>query len=174
MRADEATLAHWMACAQRGDNNAYRHLLVACQDWLMRYYRRRLPVDHVADMVQEVLVALHAKRASWAPDRPFLPWLAAIARYRWVDHLRSHYRAGTKEPLNDQASLEESEALLAKISLDRLITQLSPSQALALRLVKIEGYSVSEASARSGQSEAAIKVNVHRACKRLSALIESK
>lgn len=174
MRADEATLARWMACAQRGDTQAYRHLLLACQDWLTRYFRRRLPADHVADMVQEVLTALHAKRASWAPDRPFLPWLAAIARFRWVDHLRRHYRTGVHEPLQDQLSIEDSEASLARISLDRLISLLSPGQAVALRLVKIEGYSVSEAAARSGQSESLIKVNVHRAVKRLSALIEEE
>jgi len=38
------------------------------------------------------MVAVHAKRATWDPARAFLPWLAAIARYRWIDHLRKVYR----------------------------------------------------------------------------------
>jgi RNA polymerase sigma-70 factor (ECF subfamily) len=38
-------------------------------------------------------------------------------------------------------------------------------------LTKIEGLSVAEASQRSGASESAIKVQVHRGLKRLAALV---
>jgi RNA polymerase sigma-70 factor (ECF subfamily) len=173
MRADEASMARLMQLAQQGDSDAYRALLRACQDWLTAYFRRKLPPDEVGDMVQEVLLGLHAKRGSWSPTRPFLPWLAAIARYRWVDHLRSHYRRRTMdEPAPDIGSTLDADAMMARISLDQLVRQLPDGQATALRLVKIEGLSVAEASARSGQSESLIKVNIHRACKSLRALIE--
>ena len=32
-------------------------------------------------MIQETLLAVHLKRHTWQDDRPFLPWLRAIARY---------------------------------------------------------------------------------------------
>ena len=175
MKGDEATLAYLMGRAQAGDKPAYRALLSRCQTWLTAYFRRRLPPDDISDMVQEVLMALHAKRASWSPDRPFLPWLAAIARYRWVDHLRSHYRR-----MADQADMADADcsdagaadAVLARVSLDRLMARLAPRQADALTLVKLDGLSVAEAAQRCGQSEASIKTNVHRAIRRLGALIE--
>ena len=92
MLADEASLAHLMAAAQKGDAASYRVLLAEVQLWLERYFRRRVAPAQLDDLVQEVMVAVHAKRATWDPTRAFLPWLAAIARYRWIDHLRKVYR----------------------------------------------------------------------------------
>jgi RNA polymerase sigma-70 factor (ECF subfamily) len=42
---------------------------------------------------------------------------------------------------------------------------------VAIRYVKIEGLSVAEAAARCGISESAVKINVHRGLKALSAAI---
>jgi Sigma-70 region 2 len=72
MRADDATLARWMALAQQGDAAAYRLLLEASRDWLKRFYARRIAPSAVDDLVQEVLVSLHTKRASYDPERPYL------------------------------------------------------------------------------------------------------
>jgi RNA polymerase sigma-70 factor (ECF subfamily) len=173
MLADEATFARLMAAMQQGDRVAANVLLTEAGMWLERYFRRRVPPSHVDDLVQEVLIALHTKRASWDPARPFLPWLAAIARYRWVDHLRRVYREASEE-LDDSSGAQDSEedVVLARISLDRLFARLPSGQAQAIELVKIEGLSIEEASQRSGQSESLVKVNIHRGLKKLAALIE--
>ena len=64
-------------------------------------------------------------------------------------------------------------ALLATLlSLDRLFEALPDAQQRAIELVKIEGLSISEASATTGQSESLVKVNIHRGLRRLAALIE--
>ncbi|MFX8410457.1 sigma factor-like helix-turn-helix DNA-binding protein [Acinetobacter baumannii] len=42
---------------------------------------------------------------------------------------------------------------------------------LSLQYVKLEGLSVAEAADRSGMSQSAVKVNVHRGLKILTALI---
>ena len=174
MKTDEASLQQLMALAQKGDAAAYRAVLEACQRWLLRYFSGRILPAQVDDLVQETLVSLHAKRASYDPSRPFLPWLAAIARYRWVDQLRKTYRA-KEEELNDQfIGEDEEEAVAAKISIDRLLHLLPERQAQVIRLVKIDGHSVAEASLRSGQSEPLVKVNIHRGLKKLAALIESE
>ncbi|MEE4540012.1 MAG: sigma-70 family RNA polymerase sigma factor [Erythrobacter sp.] len=173
MRADEGTLAGLMAKAQGGDSRAYTVLLSECSTWLTRYYANRIAPSQVDDLVQDVLMAMHRKRASYDPARPFLPWLAAIARYRWIDALRKHYRAGMDDLHEDSATQDsEEDAVMARVSLARLFVKLSPPQAEAIALVKIEGRSVREASQETGQSESAVKVNIHRGLKKLSALIE--
>lgn len=172
MKADDATLARLMALSQAGDREAYGVLLVACQRWLRGYYARRIAPSSLDDLVQETLIALHTKRATWDPARPFLPWLAAIARYRWVDHLRRVYRAGENELNEDLIGTDNEPAIAARISLERLLALLPPAQQSAIALVKIEGLSIAEASAATGQSEALVKVNIHRGLKKLAHMIE--
>ncbi len=172
MIADEQTLSRLMAMAQRGDRQAYAALLETCQNWLKRYYGRRIVPHHLDDLVQDTLLALHTKLASYDPARPFLPWLAAIARYRWVDHLRKVYKAAESEFDDDFAAESDEPAIAARISLERLFENLPPAQADAIQLVKIKGLSITEAADVSGQSESLVKVNIHRGLKKLTALIE--
>jgi RNA polymerase sigma-70 factor (ECF subfamily) len=174
MRADEATLARLMTLSQQGDKQAYAALLETCQRWLRSYYSRRIASASLDDLVQETLVALHTKRASWDASRPFLPWLAAIARYRWVDHLRRLYRADEHALHEDLLGTDEEPAVAARISLERLLGLLPPAQERAIALVKIEGLSIAEASALTGQSESLVKVNIHRGLKKLAAMIEKE
>lgn len=173
MIADEPTLARLMAASQRGDKQAYTVLLTEVQLWLERYFRRRCASAMLDDLVQEVMLAVHRKRASWDATRPFLPWLAAIARYRWVDHLRKVYR-NEEDALEDHDAAEDSaeDAVLARLSLERMFVQIPDRQSEAIELVKIEGLSIAEAAERSGQSESAVKVNIHRGLKKLAALVE--
>lgn len=172
MRPDEASLAQLMAMAQRGDKQAYGVLLTECQRWLRSYLGRRIAPNHLDDLVQDTLMALHHKLATYDPARAFLPWLAAIARYRWVDHLRRVYRADEVELDDHLAGESEEPAIAARISLERLFAQLPDGQAQAIELVKIEGLSIAEAARACGQSESLIKVNIHRGLKKLSAMIE--
>lgn len=152
-----------MAASLAGDAAAYRRLLQEAGRWLRRYFARRLSPELVDDAVQEALTALHLKRATFEPGRPFLPWLAAIARFKGVDSLRSTGRNRTEEldetlhgvPSHERASLSE-------IVMTRLFERLRRPQAEAIRLVKLQGFSVREAAVMTGQSEALVKVNIHR------------
>ncbi|PLK22532.1 RNA polymerase subunit sigma-24 [Porphyrobacter sp. TH134] len=172
MRVDEASLVRLMAMSQQGDRQAYAALLAECQRWLRRYYSRRIAPAQLDDLVQETLMALHNKRATWDSSRPFLPWLAAIARYRWVDHLRRLYRADECELVTDFAGQDEEPAIAARISLDRLLGILPDAQARAIALVKIEGLSIAEAAEATGQSQSLVKVNIHRGLKKLAHTVE--
>lgn len=173
MVADEPTLSRLMAAAQDGDKAATNVLLTEVGVWLERYFRRRVPPHQIDDLVQEVLIAFYTKRATFDPARPFLPWLAAIARYRWVDHLRKVYKHDSQELMDDDASQDsEEEVVLARVSLDRLFVQLPEKQAEAIELVKIGGLSIREASEKTGQSESLVKVNIHRGLKKLASLVE--
>ena len=99
--ADEQTdqWGAWMAAAQNGQGGPYRRLLGEIRLWLLRYFARRLPPGQVEDAVQDTLIAIHEKRHTYDPARPFRPWLAAVARYKWIDRLRAMGReAGDELP----------------------------------------------------------------------------
>lgn len=161
-----------MAAAQGGHGGAYRRLLGEVRVWLIRYFARRLPPGAVDDAVQETLIAIHEKRHTYDPVRPFRPWLAAVARYKWIDRLRAMGRHATQELPGDLATGDHESAVSSAAVLGRLMAELKPAQAEAIRLVKLNGYSVAEASARTGQSESLIKVNIHRGLARLAAIVE--
>lgn len=173
MIADETTLARLMVSSQKGDKQSYTVLLTEVQLWLERYFRRRCPPAQLDDLVQEVMMAVHNKRATFDPARPFLPWLAAIARYRWIDHLRKVYR-NAEDALEDYDAPEDSdeEAVLARLSLERMFGQIPDKQSQVIEMVKIEGLSIREAAEKTGQTESAVKVNIHRGLKKLAALVE--
>lgn len=173
MIADEQTLSMLMAAAQRGDKRAYATLLDESTRWLRRFFQRRIAPAQMDDLVQEVLLSMHRKLASYDPARPFLPWLAAIARYRWVDHLRRVYRSEEVAIDGyDFPTTADQEADAARISLERLFEQLPEGQARAIMLVKIEGQSIRDAARQCGQSEPLVKVNIHRGLKKLATLVE--
>ena len=58
--------------------------------------------------------------------------------------------------------------------LERLLQELPSLQRQAIELTKLEGLSIAEASTRTGASESAIKVQVHRGLKRLAALVKGE
>ena len=175
MIAGEETLRRLMHLSQGGDKQAYTVLLEQCGGWLRRFFRTKIAADAVDDLVQDTLISVHRKRASYDPSRPFLPWLAAIARYRWIDRLRQTYRHDADE-LGDYDAAEESheDVVAAKISIDRLLDLIPKTQAEVIRCVKIDGLSITEACAKTGQSESLVKVNIHRGLKKLAALVESE
>lgn len=162
-----------MAAAQDGHGGAYRRLLDELRRWLLRFYARRLPPSLVDDAVQDTLLAIHQKRHTYDRDRPFRPWLAAVARYKWIDRLRSMTRS-VAEPLeDDDVSVEDHESgVVSAAVLQQLMEQLKPAQASVIRLVKLDGYSIEEASARTGQSSALVKVNIHRGIAKLTGIIQ--
>jgi RNA polymerase sigma-70 factor (ECF subfamily) len=162
-----------MAAAQAGDADAYRMLLGELAPWLRRYYARRLPPAMTDDAVQDVLLAIHEKRHTYDPARPFGPWLAAIARYKWIDRLRS-IKADATEPLDENIrTRDHGDSVIAGSTFQQLLAELKPPQAEAIRLVKLEGYSVEEVSRATGQSISLVKVNIHRGLKRLATIVRS-
>jgi RNA polymerase sigma-70 factor (ECF subfamily) len=162
-----------MVAAQVGDANAYRTLLSELAPWLRHYYARRLPPAMTEDAVHDVLLAIHEKRHTYDPARSFGPWLAAIARYKWIDRLRLLSKEAA-EPLDENIGVpDHGDTIIACSTLQQLLAELKPPQAEAIRLVKLKGYSVEEASRATGQSVSLIKVNIHRGIKRLANIVKA-
>ena len=173
----EAKLQALMIGGMGGNARAYQALLRLCADRLRAYFRRRLigrDAD-VEDLVQETLIAIHTKRATYDPGLPFTAWLHAIARYRLIDFLR---REGRRRAVPMEEGFEpvdegQVDAVLAELDVVALLAGLTEKQAAAIRLTRVQGYSIREAAVLSGQSEPAVKVNVHRGLGRLVAAIRS-
>ena len=102
--AGEQCLAAFMLAAQAGDQSTYALLLGEVTQVLRRAVRRRygfLQPSDIEDLVQEILLSLHAARATYDLDRPFLPWLWAIARNRMADAARRYARSSAHEVVSD-------------------------------------------------------------------------
>lgn len=159
-----------MRAAQSGDATSYHRLLTEVDQWLRRYYIRRLPPAFVDDSIQGTLLAIHQKRHTYDPGRPFGPWLAAIARHKWINRLHA-LKSAPAEALDDTLSVaDHGDAVTSAWSLEALLRQIKPAQAEVIRLVKLQGLSIEEAAARTGQSISLVKVNIHRGLGRLTIL----
>lgn len=169
--AEDDEWGQLMAAALAGHGGAYNRLLNEIQHWLQRYFLRRLPMGMADDATQECLLAVHQKRHTYEPGRPFRPWLAAIARYKWIDRLRAMGRKPTvslDEELFEPSVDGHETSVTSAIVLEELLSRLKPAQVSVIRLVKIQGFSIEEAASMTGQSESLVKVNIHRGLARLS------
>lgn len=170
MIAAEDELKALMVQSLNGDGAAYAALLRRLNLYLRAYYVRRLGrAPDAEDLLQETLVAMHAKRATYDPARPFTAWVHAIARYKLIDHYRRTKRRA-EDPLDDPDMLfssQDANAAEAQLDVDRLLARLPEKTRRLIRDVKIEGLSTAEAAARHNMSESAVKVGVHRGLKNL-------
>lgn len=157
-----------------GDGAAYAELLRKLQGFLRAYYSRRLGrAADAEDLLQETLIAMHTRRATYDPSRPFTAWVHAIARYKLIDFYRKTKRQA-EEPLDDPDILfgsEDANAAEAQRDLDRLLKGLPEKTQKLIRDTKIEGLSTAEAAEKHGISESAVKVGVHRGLKSLAAKV---
>jgi RNA polymerase sigma-70 factor, ECF subfamily len=176
----EAGLKPLWLRGQAGDESAYREALARIAERLRGYYRRRLAAlpDDVEDLVQETLLALHLQRGTYDASLPVSAWVHAIARHKLVDLWR---RRGRHEalhvPLDDLVDATDASmpgAQTARRDLAVLLQALPIAQREAILMMKVEGLSVAEASARSGVSPSALKVQVHRGLRRLADLVRAR
>ena len=176
MAAREIELKAMMVRALDGDASAYNALLRALAPQLRAFFRRRLGNEDVAeDLVQETLIAVHTRRATFDRTRPFSAWLYAIARYKLADHFRRSHRFTDLSDLDSEMpSIEFESASSASMDVERLLGLLPDKQSNVIRATKIEGHSLAEAAVSAGISPSDAKMSVYRGLKRLSARVEGK
>jgi len=174
-----------MRRVQEGDSAAYAQLLNDITPILRRVIRRQrafLNVEDVEDLVQEVLLSVHAVRATFDPDRPFMPWLFAIMRNRLVDGVRRYARQGACEIAIDETEVTFRAAAANTMQEDfgdarelyRAIEDLPPAQRDAIEMMKLKEMSLKEASEASGMTPGALKVATHRAMNSLKKMFKTR
>ncbi len=168
-----------MAAAQNGDAKGYESLLRELLPEIRSLVRRRLPDEAaVEDIVQNTLLAIHRSRHTYRSERPFGPWLRAVARNAFLDHVRVRGRRSGREvpletvpePADESAPLLEEAGLSPE--LERALAELPPAQREAVELIQLRGLSVAEAAVKAGVSMSAVKVRAHRGYRALRAHLE--
>lgn len=163
-----------MKAAQGGDTEAYVELMRALLPRLRQIVRRSrgfLGHEDIEDLVQDILLSVHAVRATYDPARPFTPWLFAIARHRLADGARRHARQAAHEvPVDDVAvtfsgerTNTTSEVYGDPEALEQAIRALPPGQRSAIEMLKLGDMSLKEVAAATGSSVGALKVATYRA-----------
>lgn len=180
MESREHLWAEAMRAERRGDDAAYSQLLREIAELLRRLVRARLAQfglsrDEAEDLVQEILIGLHTKRHTWDPDRPFMPWLFAVTRYKFVDAARKMRREAARR--FDITMDELAEVIAAPsddpdrgLDLERHLATLPQGQRSVVRSLAIDGASVKDTAKKLDTSEGAVRVTFHRALRRLRSL----
>ena len=166
----ERELRSLMTASLAGDAGAYRRLLEQLTSHLRAYYKHRFArIGHgpteAEDLLQEALIAVHTHRHTYDRSQPFTPWIYAIARYKFLDYLRctkSSLKDLPMEKAEELTSNSDLAAVESSLDLQRLLLEVSSKVREAIQYVKLDGLSVSEAAARTGMSQSAVKVAAHR------------
>lgn len=166
-------LAQLMQAAQCGDQAAYSVLLRAIIPLVRGYIVRRysfLGHADIDDIVQDVLISIHAVRSTFDPDRSFKPWLYAIAHHRVVDAIRRRALRAKNEVASEQVSFDNARNLASDAApfgdsstLYYALCALPRTQRTAVELLKLKEMSLKEAAAEIGSTVGALKVSTHRA-----------
>ncbi|WP_043746511.1 sigma-70 family RNA polymerase sigma factor [Pseudooceanicola atlanticus] len=160
-----------------GDATAYAAFLTGITPVLRNIVRARTGgAEDVEDILQEVLLAVHAKRHTWRVSDPVTPWLYAIARYKAADAGRRRGKVGTEVDIDDLADIlpDEGGETTAARDLAALLDRIDDRSARIVRGVGIEGLSAQEVGTGLGMSEGAVRVAYHRAMVRLKDLAEAE
>lgn len=158
-----------------GDAGAQRKLLLELAVLLRAYFRRRLGPESpdLEDLVQEALIAIHVRRATYDKTQPFTGWAFTIGRYKLIDYLRRRGRRADVafDDLHAEVAVDERDATHARLDIDGMLEDLPRAQRRVIRQVKITGLSVAEAAVASSMSKSAVKVSVHRGLRALAARV---
>jgi RNA polymerase sigma-70 factor (ECF subfamily) len=179
MQTSEDRLRGLLLRGLAGDPVAYQAFLRDLAAHLRAFLRKRLArlPDEVEDLVQESLLAVHNQRHTYDPAQPLTAWVVALARYKLIDLLRRRSRQDLlHDPIDedsDQLAVADGEAEQARRDLAKLLDTLPERQRVPIVCVKLEGLTVAETAQRTGMSESAVKVGIHRGLKTLAARIRS-
>lgn len=161
-----------------GDGEAYGRLVgrhqaqIARRMWRFTRDRRELE-----ELVQDVLVEAYYSLRGYRGAAPFEHWLNRIATRVGYRFWKRRQQAAREVPLQDWDDFEQPgesplETQEAAELLHDLLGQLPPRDRLVLTLLYLEELSVAEVARRAGWSRTMVKVQAHRARKKLRALLE--
>jgi RNA polymerase sigma factor (sigma-70 family) len=173
----DTTWEDLMRAANRGDALAYRHLLQAITPVLRRVVQARgagLGQDGCEDVLQDVLLAIHTKRHTWAEDAPLRPWLYAIARHKVVDAFRVRGRRVevSIDDFADGLAAPRGPDPMEGRDMEKLLGALEPRAAEIVRGFGLHGETTAETAARLDMTEGAVRVALHRALRTIARLRE--
>lgn len=177
MHAD-GNLESLMARYQQGDIAAATALIERISPQLHRFFIAQLASRAEADdLLQETWLQIHKVRHTYRSGEPPLPWLYAIARHVRVDHYRRSVRSSTGErdleamTRDPAVSVRGADSLDMLDAIEALLAPLPSSQREVILMLKVQGMSLEEVARATSSTVGSIKQKVHRAYKKLRAVI---
>lgn len=130
------------------------------------------------DLLQETFVRVYRARGSYQPAGLFRTWLFTIARRLMIDHVRRERIDWDEDPKAVEQAVARARAedraeasdLLAR--LERALAHLSPRQREVILLSRFTGMEAAEIAEVVGSTPGAVRVELHRALRRLRSLLE--
>ena len=177
MPISEAELAAALLAGRGGDEAAYAIALAEIARLVRSRVRRRLgwAANEFEDVVQEVLLSVHLKGATWDEARPVMPWVNAIADHKAIDAGRRRGREGrllassiTVEAVAELVASPEPEWDPVGLDLERALAGLPKREQEVVRGLTVQGRTVRELASSLGMKEATVRVALHRGLKRLA------
>jgi RNA polymerase sigma-70 factor (ECF subfamily) len=150
-----------------GDGEAYESFLMMVAALVKRNLQflggKKLSQEQLEELQQEVMISIHQKKHTYSLERPLLPWIYAIARYRFIDDYRQKKRLPVI--IEWQEELRAEEETSDSLDWEEILAILSPKQREMFVSIKLEGKSYSETASDLDLSVPAVKVGVHRIMK---------
>lgn len=166
-----AELTRKLLAGLAGDGAAYADFLSQLSPILRRVIGRKIPMGDVEDVLQEVLISIHKARHTYDGERPLMPWVMAIAKFRVSDHLRKTY----SEMRHQRVDIADYENVLEAVteppgeseSINEMLEGVAEREKKILSLMHVEGYTAKQVGTQLGMKESAVKVAAHRAIKKI-------
>ena len=183
MEGDDGTFASLLGRARGGDQAAIADLYRRHHGRLLRVLRAEVG-DAAEDVASQAWLEVFGALARFEGDeRGFRSLLFTIARRRVADHRRSRWRRPSTpvapdtlhERIDDGRPLDEQvlAGLAGDAAAEKLLAILGKDSAEVVLLRVVAGLSVEEVASIVGRSPGAIRVQQHRALKKLAdALVE--
>jgi RNA polymerase sigma-70 factor, ECF subfamily len=131
--------AQLMEQLQQGDPGACSALLDDIGSSLTYFLRRRVADPHeLEDVYQEVFLAIFEARHTYEPERPFEPWLFAIARNIAADYTRRRWsRAHWEELVAELPERPADTSNTAPPELEAILAKLPAGQRQVISILKL-------------------------------------
>jgi RNA polymerase sigma-70 factor, ECF subfamily len=169
----------------RGDSNSFAILLDRYQGYIAQMVRNHVPRDEVPEVAHETFVQAYQSLGGFQGTGSFKNWLAKIAIRCCHDFWRDYYKQAENlvgslpdacrdwvdHLLSDQSPERDAEKVEARDLLQWALGQLSAGDRTVLTLTHLNEYSVAEAAALLDWSVTRVKVQSHRARKKLRKIL---
>jgi len=159
-----------------GNGDAFSRLVQRHQQslgaYLWRFTRDRAAWE---ELVHDVFVEAYFGLAGYQGRGAFGGWLKSIATRLGYRFWQRRQRRRREAPLPENALIADDPAAAAQQAGETvhwLLAQLAPRDRLVITLLHLEEHPVAEIASLTGWSEAAVKVQAHRARQRLRKLCE--
>jgi RNA polymerase sigma-70 factor, ECF subfamily len=169
----------------RGDSNSFAILLDRYQGYIAQIVRNHVPRDEAPEVAHNTFVQAYQSLGGFQGTGSFKNWLAKIAIRCCHDFWRDYYKQAENlvgslpdacrnwvdQLLSDQSPERDAEQVEARDLLQWALGQLPAGDRTVLTLTHLNEYSVAEAAALLDWSVTRVKVQSHRARKKLRKIL---